>query len=133
MSSDAPLAEATKTGEAIFLESPQDWVARYPDLVPLYSAPGGHITLAVDHSADTVGISIADTGQGILREKLPLIFEPFVQIDTTRGAHAGVGLGLAISRNLARGMGGDLLAESELGAGSKFTLTLPVSLAREKE
>ena len=54
------------------------------------------------------------------------IFEPFVQADQrlTR-AHAGVGLGLAISRDLARGMGGDLRAKSQLGRGSTFVLTLP--------
>jgi signal transduction histidine kinase len=54
------------------------------------------------------------------------VFEPFVQVDTrlTR-TEEGMGLGLAISRDLARGMGGDLTAESTVGVGSVFTLTLP--------
>jgi signal transduction histidine kinase len=54
------------------------------------------------------------------------VFEPFVQVssDLTR-TQEGTGLGLAISRNLARGMGGELVVESTAGAGSTFTLTLP--------
>ena len=73
-----------------------------------------------------VALRVRDTGIGIPREKLGVIFDPFVQVraDLTR-RHEGTGLGLAISRDLARGMGGDLTAESEIGVGSTFTLTLP--------
>jgi signal transduction histidine kinase len=73
-----------------------------------------------------VAIHVRDTGEGIAPEQLERIFEPFVQADQrlTR-PHAGVGLGLAISRDLARGMGGELTAESTPGAGSTFTLELP--------
>jgi signal transduction histidine kinase len=69
---------------------------------------------------------VRDTGEGIATDQLERIFEPFVQADQrlTR-PHAGVGLGLAISRDLARGMGGELTAESTPGAGSTFTLELP--------
>ena len=67
-----------------------------------------------------------DTGIGIEPSQLASIFEPFVQIEpaltrTTEGA----GLGLAISRDLARGMGGDLRATSTPGAGATFTVELP--------
>jgi signal transduction histidine kinase len=57
---------------------------------------------------------------------LQRIFEPFIQVDTalTR-TNEGVGLGLAISRDLARGMGGDLAVESVVGKGSRFEFTLP--------
>ena len=77
---------------------------------------------------DSVAISVRDTGVGIHPSKLAAIFEPFVQVDThlTR-THDGIGLGLAISRDLARGMRGDLFAESTVGAGSTFRLVLPVS------
>jgi signal transduction histidine kinase len=73
-----------------------------------------------------VAISVAAAGVEIAADKLASIFEPFVQVDQrlTR-PHEGIGLGLAISRDLARGMGGDLTARSSPGAGSTFTLTLP--------
>jgi len=94
-----------------------------------FTAVGGSIT--VDGCPDpqtknSVLIRVTDTGSGIPEEKLEAIFEPFVQV---RGGAAqtadGTGLGLAISRNLARGMGGSLRAESKLGKGSTFFLTLP--------
>jgi signal transduction histidine kinase len=71
-------------------------------------------------------VSVQDTGVGIPAEKLESIFEPFVQLDRgqTPGM-AGAGLGLAISRDLARAMGGELTARSALDAGSTFTLRLP--------
>ena len=90
----------------------------------------GRIEIACT-AADTaagprVRFAVRDTGQGVATGELERIFEPFVQADQrlTR-THGGVGLGLAISRDLARGMGGDLTAESTPGEGSTFTLTLP--------
>ena len=71
-------------------------------------------------------IDVVDTGVGVSADKLESIFEPFVQVNSGRArTHQGTGLGLTISRDLARGMGGDLVVESALGAGSTFTLTLP--------
>lgn len=66
------------------------------------------------------------TGIGIAPEDLEQIFEPFVQAGRTSAtSDQGVGLGLAISRQLARATGGDLRVESEVGVGSTFTLTVP--------
>jgi len=79
-----------------------------------------------------VSISVADTGIGIAADKLATVFEPFVQVDATlTRANEGVGLGLAISRDLARGMGGELSVESTIGVGSRFTLTLPSARATQ--
>jgi signal transduction histidine kinase len=72
-------------------------------------------------------VRVADTGSGISRAKWEAIFEPFVQLKDRQpasGRRTGVGLGLAISRELARGMGGDLVLESSSDAGSTFLLTL---------
>ena len=90
-----------------------------------FTAVGG-VTVSVAVLGDRVAIHVRDTGRGIAAERLASVFEPFVQIDRHRTAAVdqGLGLGLPISRELARAMGGDLTAESEPGVGSTFTLTL---------
>ena len=96
-----------------------------------FTPAGGQITVssaALQTSAgDFVTIRVEDTGVGIASTQLARVFEPFVQVGEFSGARDGVGLGLAISRDLARGMGGDLTVKSEIGAGSTFTLTLPAA------
>ena len=71
-----------------------------------------------------VGVAVSDSGIGIPEDKLDAVFEPFFQVDSAQKAQ-GTGLGLAISRQFARGMGGDLIVSSRVGAGSTFTLLLP--------
>jgi signal transduction histidine kinase len=87
----------------------------------------GRITVCCDVDADRVRIHVADTGPGIPAESVDEIFDPFVQVlgDAQERGQRGIGLGLPISRDLARGMGGDLTVVSEPGVGSTFTLTLP--------
>jgi len=93
-----------------------------------FTDAGGELRISCRASDGIVTISVEDTGVGIATEKLAAVFEPFVQVDQRFARpHEGVGLGLAISRDLARGMGGDLTADSTLGAGSVFTLTLPAA------
>jgi signal transduction histidine kinase len=95
-----------------------------------YTAEGGRVSLdcrAVDDAgARWVDVAVRDDGRGIPADKLEAIFDPFMQVGRTLSRpEAGVGLGLAISRDLARGMGGDLRVRSVLGSGSIFTLRLP--------
>ena len=102
-----------------------------------FTEPGGSVTVTLsvrageaddecDGGAGMAMVTVADTGIGIAQGRLGSIFEPFVQVNRRLSSpNEGVGLGLAISRDLARAMNGDLVVESELGVGSSFTLLLP--------
>jgi signal transduction histidine kinase len=93
-----------------------------------FTPAGGRVRVEARHADGPreVLLSVADTGIGIAPEKQASVFDPFVQVDMSRTRRSeGSGLGLAISRDLARGMGGDLRVESTVGEGSTFTLTLP--------
>src|SRR5262249_30955084 len=75
-----------------------------------------------------IEIAVADTGIGMTPEQLARLFEEFTQADSaTARRYGGTGLGLAITRKLARMMGGDVMATSELGKGSVFTVRLPAN------
>ncbi len=88
------------------------------------------LTVTVEEAAKLWRVSIADTGIGIPKERLATIFDRFVQVDSSPSRRfGGTGLGLAISLELAKAMGGDLTADSTLGKGSTFVLTLPLSAA----
>jgi PAS domain S-box-containing protein len=92
-----------------------------------FTRADGMVTLMSDVDECGVRIHVQDTGRGIAPEQLPAVFEPFVQVGRRlSGPDEGAGLGLAISRELARGMGGDLTAVSTPGLGSTFTLVLPL-------
>lgn len=93
-----------------------------------FTEPGGRVAISVEQAADFVTIHVMDTGRGIPAEKLEAIFEPFVQLlPRTDEARSGIGLGLAISRELSRAMGGDVAATSVVGDGSTFSLRLPAA------
>jgi signal transduction histidine kinase len=91
-----------------------------------FTPAGGHVSASCGTRDEMVTLRITDTGIGIAAEKQEAIFEPFIQLrETFVGRDAGVGLGLAISRDLARAMGGDLTVESAEGKGATFTLSVP--------
>lgn len=101
-----------------------------------YTEPRGAIrmtcTIAQDGTDPTVvpvaRVQVHDTGFGIPPDRIEAIWQPFVQLGRELNQPAeGVGLGLAISRDLARKLGGELTVSSDVGKGSVFTLTLPVS------
>ena len=95
-----------------------------------FTPNGGQISTTCVANGDRVNISVTDNGIGIAARQLEAIFEPFVQVDPERPTDGGVGLGLAISRDLARTMRGDLAVESAPGVGSSFTLSLPRAYSR---
>ena len=112
-----------------------------------FTAPGGRIMVKIESSQSPdpeaklqskrsyVSFRVTDTGRGIPEEKLLSIFDPFVQAESGHSrSREGSGLGLTISRRLARLMGGDLTVQSQVEKGSTFTLWLPADItAREVE
>jgi PAS domain S-box-containing protein len=99
-----------------------------------FTDPGGHVALAceIDGKVGVMQLSVTDSGRGIPEEQWERVFEPFVQVDRhrTHASQQGVGLGLAISRDLVRAMGGDIGLNSAVGVGSTFTITLPLGAER---
>ena len=84
----------------------------------------GEIRIDAEPRGSHLAISVSDTGTGIPQEYLPHIFDKFVQVPGA--ATGGAGLGLAISRVIVEGHGGQISVQSEMGQGSTFTFTLPV-------
>ena len=93
----------------------------------------GSITLAVTRRIDptghgTVEFAVTDTGIGMTEEQQAKLFEAFSQADvSTTRKYGGTGLGLALSRSFCQMLGGDITVTSEFGAGSTFTVTLPIA------
>jgi signal transduction histidine kinase len=88
--------------------------------------PAGRIYVRVTEQDTSVRTEVIDTGIGISASDLERIFEPFEQVDsTTTRQYSGIGLGLAVCRNLTHLVGGELTAESQPGMGSTFRLELP--------
>jgi len=91
-----------------------------------YTPDGGDVSVLADTEDRVVRLRVQDTGPGIPNDQIGQIFEPFVQGERSLNRpEEGLGLGLAISRELVAGMGGSLSVASELGRGSVFVVTLP--------
>jgi PAS domain S-box-containing protein len=97
-----------------------------------FTPSGGNVSISCEARDEWIDIHVRDTGRGIPVEMIQRVFDPFVQVERSRNetSQQGVGLGLAISRDLAEGMGGTITVRSTLGNGSTFTLSLP-SAGRE--
>lgn len=91
-----------------------------------FTEPGGTVRLRGDVVGDSIRLSLRDTGSGIPEDMLTAVFERFQQVG--KNDRRGLGLGLYIARGIVEAHGGEIWAESELGEGTVFRFTLPVSL-----
>jgi signal transduction histidine kinase len=123
LTTDLPPSLAPITGDADRLGQV---VANLLDNALKHTPAGGRVTLSAAASPASVEISVSDTGPGIPAEDLARIFERFYQVDKSRARSSGLGLGLAISREIVEAHGGRLRAESVTGLGSRFTVQLPL-------
>lgn len=91
-----------------------------------YTPPGGHVTIRATTRANTVEISVTDTGVGIPANARARVFDPFYRVEGTRSQHgqASTGLGLALAKRLLDAQGGTIRVTSRPGRGSTFTVTL---------
>jgi signal transduction histidine kinase len=99
-----------------------------------FTPPQGRVTMRTAVPAPGRAlIAVRDTGIGMSAEQIATVFEPYVQFDNSlTRQEKGTGLGMPISRELARGMGGDLTVESEPGVGTEFLLTLANDSSAER-
>jgi len=98
-----------------------------------YTPAGGEVSMSLSKSDGTALVVIQDTGVGIPAEDLPRIFDRFYRVDKARTRNpGGSGLGLSIAMWIANAHSGDIIVESTLGEGSKFSVTLPILADRER-
>ncbi|HLW17542.1 MAG TPA: ATP-binding protein [Actinomycetota bacterium] len=99
-----------------------------------YTPEGGKICVGLKVQGRRAVLSVQDTGIGIPAKDLPRIFERFYRVDKARARETGgTGLGLSIVRHIAESHGGSVVAESELGVGTTFTVSLPIRSDRPRE
>jgi len=91
-----------------------------------YTPARGKIILAARRDANSVVLSVQDTGQGIAPEALPFVFDRFYRADSSRSRADESGLGLAIARSIVEAHGGRIMAESSPGTGTTIRIALPV-------
>ena len=98
-----------------------------------FTQAGGSVELTAASADNSVVITVRDTGAGIPEQQLPHVFEKFYQADNQRAASTkGTGLGLAIAKEIVEAHGGRIHCESIVGAGTTFTLSLPVTVRERR-
>jgi len=138
-----PAAEAKEIRVQLQLDAPAGHVSGDPDRLQQvawnlisnaikFTPRGGRVIVSLAHIASHVEVTVSDTGKGIAPEFLPHVFDRFRQADaTTTRAYGGLGLGLAIVRQLVELHGGTVRVDSEgEGQGSTFTVSLPLAVVR---
>lgn len=124
VSADIPDLDYVGDSELLY----QVWVNLLENAVK-FTPPGGRIGICLAAAADTVTVTVWDTGCGMDAETLPRIFEQFYQGDTDRRAD-GCGLGLTLCKRIVEQHGGTISAESRPGEGSRFSVALPAKAAK---
>ena len=133
-----PIAEAkaiqiaSKVDSSITITSHRPWVEQILinliDNAIKYSEENGQVAVNCRRGAETVVISIKDTGYGIAPEEQERIFERFYRVDKARSRHSGgTGLGLSIVRHMVTSLSGEIWVDSQLGKGSTFFVRLPIN------
>jgi signal transduction histidine kinase len=92
-----------------------------------YTPAGGRVSITAGRADERIWIAVEDTGSGIAPEEAARIFEPFYRGAPSQRFPQGMGLGLAIARDIARAHGGNITLQSEAGRGSRFTIELPLA------
>jgi two-component system sensor histidine kinase SenX3 len=123
-----PVAPAAVRGDGVALGRA---VRNLVENAVKYTPAGGKVELTLTTAEGHALLGVQDTGIGIAAEDTQRIFQPFVRLDAARARETGgAGLGLAIAQSIARAHGGDLVVTSAPGAGSRFTIRLPLLAGR---
>jgi signal transduction histidine kinase len=114
-----------RLGAATDPDAVEQIVLNLLDNVCKYAAEGGEVLMRLESAASGARLAVADRGPGVPAEQRERIFEKFHRVDDRLTAEKpGAGLGLSIARQLARGLGGDLVCRAREGGGAEFVLTL---------
>jgi len=132
LAEDKRIKVARETGTPVFVMGDRarlkQVVVNLLDNAVKYTLPGGSVHMRVLASGPSAVLEVADTGVGIPKEAIPLLFERFFRVDRDRSSgEAGAGLGLAIVKSICGAHGGRVEVESAPGSGSRFRVILPLA------
>jgi signal transduction histidine kinase len=124
LTSSLPLEMSAVSGD---LEALRRVIRGLIDNAIKYTPEGGQITVSAQESAETIAISVTDTGKGIEQTDLPHVFEKFYRagLESDNASSPGVGLGLYLAQHIVVQLNGEISVESAVGSGTTFTLRLP--------